>query len=111
MGLGVGGHAVWVGHVGAEYTEAGGGAIGREFCGTGISSRSCGNGKTAERLADNPRFLFADAERKGYGVVDLSPRQLTTTLRVVDDVRRPVTAIETLATFTVEAGRNVVERA
>jgi alkaline phosphatase D len=35
---------------------------------------------------------------------------LTTTLRVVDDVTKPDTRIETLATFAVEAGRSRVER-
>ncbi|NML84606.1 alkaline phosphatase D family protein [Polaromonas sp.] len=103
-------HENWVGQIKADYSVAGSAAVGVEFCGTSITSHSGGNDKTAERLAENPHFVFADAERKGYGVVDFTPRQLTTTLRVVDDVRRPVTAIETLAAFTVEAGRPVVER-
>jgi alkaline phosphatase D len=103
-------HENWVGQVKADYAQPGSPAVGVEFCGTSISSRSGGNDKTAERLAENPHFLFADAERKGYGVLDLTPGQLTTTLRVVDDVRRPVTAVETLASFSVRAGRSVVER-
>ncbi|MEO7954683.1 MAG: alkaline phosphatase D family protein [Polaromonas sp.] len=103
-------HENWVGEVKADYADAGSATIGVEFCGTSITSRSGGNDKTAVRLAENPHFLFADAERKGYGVIDLTPQRLTTRLRVVDDVRRPDAAIETLASFTVEAGRPVVER-
>ena len=103
-------HENWVGHVKADYGQATSPVVGVEFCGTSITSRSAGNEKTAERLAENPHFVFADAERKGYGVVEFTPRQLTTSLRVVDDVRRPVTALETLASFTVQAGRPVVER-
>ena len=104
-------HENWVGQVKADYAQSTSPAVGVEFCGTSISSHSGGNDKTAERLAENPHFLFADAERKGYGVVDFTPGLLTTTLRVVDDVRRPVAAVETLASFCVQAGHSVVERA
>ena len=40
-----------------------------------------------------------------------SPARLTTTLRVVDDVTKKETKIETLARFVVEAGRPRVEPA
>lgn len=104
-------HENWVGHVKADYEDPGSAPVGVEFCGTSITSRSGGNAKTAERLAENPHFLFADAQRKGYGVVEFTPRQLTTTLRVVDDVTSRDTKIETLARFVVQSGRPVIERA
>ncbi|MHB8950705.1 MAG: alkaline phosphatase D family protein [Rhodoferax sp.] len=104
-------HENWVGHVKADYADPESASVGVEFCGTSISSRSGGNAKTAQRLAENPHFVFADALRKGYGVAEFTPKQLTTTLRVVDDVTRQDTKIETLARFTVEAGRPVVELA
>jgi alkaline phosphatase D len=102
-------HENWVGHVKADYADAASPAVGVEFCGTSITSRSDGNARTAGRLAENPHFVFADAQRRGYGVAEFTPRQLTTTLRVVDDVTRRDTAIATLATFAVHAGRPVVE--
>ena len=80
-----------------------------EFCGTSITSRSGGNQKTVERLAENPHLVFAQAQAKGYGVVEFRPTQLSTTLRVLDDVTRQDSEIETLARFTVQAGRAVVE--
>ena len=104
-------HENWVGHVKADYADPNSASVGVEFCGTSITSRSSGSAKLAERLAENPHFVFADAQRKGYGVVEFTPRQLTTTLRVVDDVTRQDTQIETLARFTVQAGQPVVERA
>ncbi|WP_232834476.1 alkaline phosphatase D family protein [Rhodoferax ferrireducens] len=104
-------HENWVGHVKADYSDPGSASVGVEFCGTSITSRSGGNAKTAERLAENPHFLFADAQRKGYGVVELTPRQLTTTLRVVDNVTSRDTRIETLASFVVQSGRPLIERA
>ena len=104
-------HENWVGHVKADYGRPDSAALGVEFCGTSLTSRSGTNDKLPQRLAANPHFLFADAERRGYGVAEFTPGQLTTRLRVVDDVTRPLTRIETLASFNVQAGRPQVERA
>lgn len=104
-------HENWVGHVKADYQRPDSASVGVEFCGTSITSRSRGNEKTPQRLAENPHFVFADAARKGYGVAEFTPGLLTTTLRVVDDVAKPDAAIETLARFAVRAGRPQVERA
>ena len=103
-------HENWVGHVKVDYAKPDSATVGVEFCGTGITSRGGGNAKIAARLAENPHFVFADGERKGYGVVDITPQQLTTTLRVVDDVTRKDTRIETLAQFVVQAGKPNVKR-
>ena len=104
-------HENWVGHVLADYADAAGPAIGVEFCGTSITARSGGNAQTAERLAENPHFVYADAERKGYGIADLSARQMTVSLRVVSDVTARDSGIETLASFAVQSGRARVETA
>ena len=103
-------HENWVGPIKADYSKSSSAAVGVEFCGTSITSRSGGNGKLAETMAENPHFVFADAERKGYGVVEITPTQLKTTLRVVSDVTRPDASIETLAQFSVTGGRAVVQR-
>lgn len=103
-------HENWVGSIKTDYSTPSSAAVGVEFCGTSITSRSGGNGKLAETLVANPHFVFADAERKGYGVVDISPGQIKTTLRVVSDVTRQDASIESLAQFSVVNGRPVVER-
>jgi alkaline phosphatase D len=103
-------HENWVGQVKADYSKPNSASVGVEFCGTSITARSGDDAKLAETLAENPHFVFADAERKGYGVVEISPTQLKTTLRVVSDVTRPDAGVETLAQFSVASGRAVVER-
>ncbi len=103
-------HENWVGHIKADYADAASPTVGTEFCGTSITSRSAGNAKIPDYLAENPHFVFADSERKGYGVVELTPRKLTTTLRVVSDVTRVDSGVQTLAEFAVQAGRTVIER-
>ena len=103
-------HANWVGHVKADYADANSTNVGVEFCGTSITSHAGDGARTAELLAENPHFIFADALHRGYGVAEFTPAQLTTTLRVVDDVTRQDSAINTLARFAVQSGRPLVER-
>ena len=103
-------HANWVGHIKADYANRSSATVGVEFCGTSITSRGGGNAHTAQRLAENPHFVFADAEEHGYGVTEFTPTHLRTRLRVVDDVTRRETRIRTLAAFEVAAGRSVLER-
>lgn len=103
-------HENWVGHIKADYNDATSRTLGVEFCGTSITSHSAGNEKIPERLAENPHFVFADAERRGYGVAEFTPGRLTTTLRVVSDVKSRSSGIETLARFSVPAGQAAIER-
>ena len=111
-------HENWVGYVKSDYAQTAvakaTAPIGVEFCGTSITSTSSNVARTAARLAENPHFVFADAKSRGYGVVEFTPKQLTTTLRVVDDARQKITKVETLAQFVVPAasaaGRAVIER-
>ena len=100
-------HQNWVGHVKADYGDPGSPAIGVEFCGTSISARSDG-AQVKTQLAKNPHFIFADAERRGYGLAEFTPKRLSTSLRVVNDVTVKDTTIETLARFSVEAGRSAI---
>jgi alkaline phosphatase D len=102
-------HQNWVGHVKAGYSNPGsnvqGKVVATEFCGTSLTSGGGENDdKFKDRLANNPHFVFADAEKRGYGVVELTPKRLTTTLRVLDDVRLQASKVSTLAQFVVESG-------
>ena len=105
-------HENWVGLVKADYAHVKSASVGVEFCGTSITSRSnnAARAKVDEWLGENPHFVFADNRAKGYGVCEFTPGKLTTTLRMVDDVTRKDAKIETLASFSVQAGRAVVER-
>jgi alkaline phosphatase D len=105
-------HENWVGHLKTDYNQPSSPSVGVEFCGTAITSRTTASRqeKLPEYLAENPHFVFADAQRKGYGVAHFTPTQLSTTLRVVSDVARPDAEIETLAQFVVKTGSSRVER-
>ncbi len=109
-------HENWVGYLKADYSQTAAAqaapAIGVEFCGTSITSSAGSSAveKTPERLAENPHFIFADAKRRGYGVVEFTPKQLTTTLRVVDNVRVQNTEVSTMAQFVVSAGHTTIAK-
>lgn len=103
-------HENWVGHVKADYTRPDSAALGVEFCGTSITSRTSVSPKQAEWLAENPHFVYANGEKRGYGVVEFTPAQITTTLRAVDDVTRRDSGVQTLAQFVVQAGRAQLQR-
>jgi alkaline phosphatase D len=98
-------HQNWVGHIKQDYTDPRSAHLGVELCGTSISSRSGSNAALAQRLADNPHFVFADAERRGYGLLDVQTHQIQASLRAVVDVTRHDSDVETLARFAVESGQ------
>jgi len=104
-------HENWVGHVRADYADAASPTVGVEFCGTSITSRAGGAAQVPERLAENPHFVFADGQYRGYGVAEFTPGQLTTTLRAVQDATRADSDVFTLARFAVPSGRARIERA
>jgi alkaline phosphatase D len=105
-------HENWVGHVKADYARPESAPVGVEFCGTSVSSRANASARvTAQRLAENPHFVFADASQRGYGLCEWTPDALTTTLRVLDDATRSDARVQTQARFVVQAGRPVIERA
>ncbi len=109
-------HENWVGHIKADYAQTPAAQnskpIGVEFCGTSITSPagSSAIARTAERLAENPHFVFADATQRGYGIIDFTPQKLETRLRVVDDARKASTSVSTVAHFSVKAGQALLER-
>jgi alkaline phosphatase D len=104
-------HENWVGHVLADYADAASARVGVEFCGTSITARSGSNAQAAEAWAENPHFVFAEAEHRGYGIADITPQQMTVALRVVSDAAASDTTIATLARFAVQAGRAKIEAA
>ncbi|NBS46527.1 MAG: alkaline phosphatase [Betaproteobacteria bacterium] len=104
-------HENWVGHVKTDYQQPSAAAVATEFCGTSISSRSgVSNARLPDRLAENPHFVFADSEKRGYGIVDVQAERITTRLRVLDDATRIDASVSTLAQFSVPSGQPRIER-
>ena len=106
-------HENWVGHVKVDFSKPASASIATEFCGTSITSRhsaSSSNEKVPERIARNPHFVFADVEKRGYGLADFSMSKLQVSLRTVSDVTSKEASVQTLAQFDVASGNAMVER-
>lgn len=103
-------HQNWVGHILTDYARPDSQAVGVEFCGTSITSRNrATEAELAKILQHSPYFVFANAEYRGYGVVDVQQQSLTTTLRAVKNIRDPNSEVFTLRQFSVQAGRSEVK--
>jgi alkaline phosphatase D len=103
-------HEHWVGHVVDDADSGRAEPLGVEFCGTSISARSNSVDRVAERLAENPHFVWADAEHRGYGLLDLRPDGLQAQLMAVDQPEHAGSAQTVLARFHVGTGQRRLER-
>jgi alkaline phosphatase D len=104
-------HQNWVGHILADYARPNSQAVAVEFCGTSISSRNRATDAEIERiLQHSPYFVFANAQYRGYGIVDVQQHSLTTSLRAVKNIRDPDSEVFTLSRFSVDAGRSVIQK-
>jgi len=104
-------HQNWVGEILANYKQPQSQVVGVEFCGTSLSSRSRATQAELDKiLKHSPYFSFANAQYRGYGLVDVTQHNLTTTLRAVQNIRNPDSEVKTLASFAVEAGQSKVYR-
>ena len=103
-------HENWVGYIKEDYDNPSSSVLGVEFCGTSVTSIGQGVRFIESRLAKNPHFIFAEATKKGYGVAEFTPKEMTVTLRVVNNAQDEVTTIESLAKFSVESGSNKINQ-
>lgn len=78
--------------------------VSSELCGTSIASQGPSQDRLDALRPDNPHVHLAQAGR-GYCTLELRPGRATAAVRILDDVTRPDSGIETVARFTAEAGR------
>jgi alkaline phosphatase D len=55
-------------------------------------------------LADNPAIHYGRADKRGYAIMELSPKSCAVHFQALDDVRDPHSPIRRLASFAVEDG-------
>jgi alkaline phosphatase D len=106
-------HRHIAGHVPFDNADWDGPAVAVEFMSSSISSSgdSDDNWKGLPTvLRNNPQMELMSLQR-GYQVYDVTPRQWTTEIKVMDTVSRKGGQISTLAKFAVEPSRPKIERA
>ncbi|MBF0178642.1 MAG: alkaline phosphatase D family protein [Magnetococcales bacterium] len=101
-------HQNWVARLHQDPYDIRSPVVASEFVGTSITSRMGRSQKEAERhAAQNPQCLLVNTEKRGYGMVELTPERAEVALRVLEDPRREDSGIATLARFVVEDGKPV----
>ncbi|MEE2001490.1 alkaline phosphatase D family protein [Alkalimonas sp. MEB108] len=99
-------HQNWVAKVHADPYNKESKVLATEFTGTSITSRSRATKAGIRRhLSRNPHLLYANAEYRGYGLVDITPAKTEVTLFAVEEVATSDSAVSVLARFAVPAGK------
>lgn len=93
-----------------DFDDARAPVVATEFVGTSITSQGPSRQRVETILAENPHFKFANGSRRGYTLVELSPKRCVTRLRAIDNATDPQSDIRDLAAFTVEDGRPGAQR-
>jgi len=106
-------HASYAMDIKRDFADPDSQTIGVELVGTSISSGGNGvevsaNGRNF--LDHNPHLKLVD-ERRGYVLVELTPRELRAHYRAVPYIDRPGAPVATVRSFTVEAGDPGLHRA
>jgi alkaline phosphatase D len=105
-------HSNWANDLLVDFDDLGGRAVATEFVGTSISSGGDGTAtpsRLTSILAENPCVKFHNAQR-GYVRCEATAKQWKSDFQIVPYVTRPGAALETAASFVVEAGRPGVQK-
>ena len=95
----------------ADFDDPASPVVATEFCGTSITSQGPVQARLDALLPDNPHVRFANSEKRGYVVLELTERRCLAQLRALDSEKRPDSGLSTLAAFVVENGRPGAETA
>jgi alkaline phosphatase D len=83
--------------------------VATEFVGTSVTSSSRPQQRTAQYVAMNPHIRYGRSDRRGYMLLEVTPKETRTRFMGLDDVRDPKTAQRELAAFRVADGKAGVE--
>jgi len=102
-------HSHWVNDLKQDFDRPDSPTVATEFCGTSITSQAWAQERNLALLPDNPHVRYCSSEKRGYVVMELTPKQCRATLRGIDNEKRRDTGISTQANFVVEDGRPGVQ--
>ena len=88
-----------------DFDDPGAATVATEFCGTSITSQGPLQTRLDALQADNPHVRYANSEKRGYVVMDLTEKRCLAQLRGIDDEKEAATPVSTLAPCVVTYGR------
>lgn len=78
--------------------------IATEFVGTSVTSSSRPQAQTVEHVEKNPHMLYGRSDKRGYMLLEVTPKRTVTHFMGLDDVRDAKSAVAKLASFQVNEG-------
>jgi len=94
----------------ADFDDPDSPVVATEFCGTSITSQGPAQARLDALRPENPHVRFANSEKRGYAVLELTERRCLAQLRALDSEKAADSPISTLAAFVVEDGHPGAER-
>ena len=81
-----------------------------EFCGTSVTSSSRAQARTLAHVSNNPHMKYGRSDRRGFMLMEVTPKGTTTRFMGLEDVRDAGSGVEVLAAFRVADGKVGAER-
>jgi alkaline phosphatase D len=97
-------HSFWTNDLKLDFDDPRSSTVATEFVGTSITSPGVSFERFSSFLPENPHVRFFESRKRGYVMVDLERRRMTTRFQTVSDVTDPRATLSTLRSFTVEDG-------
>ena len=97
-------HAFFAADLRRDFTDAKSPVVASEFVGGAITSQGSSEATMRTALTRNPHLRYGRADKRGYGVLDVTPDRCAVEFRAVDDEKSRNSATGTLARFTVASG-------
>ena len=98
-------HSNVVADLKTDFDRPGARVVATEFCGTSISSHGLAASRVAAALPFNPHIHYSRPDQRGSVVFTLDRKQLRADLRVVANPADAQSAVDTAASFVVDAKR------
>lgn len=84
--------------------------VATEFVGTSVTSSSRPQERTAQYVAMNPHIKYGRSDKRGWMLLEVTPKEVRTRFMGLDDVRDAASRQRVLAQFRVKDGKAGVEQ-
>jgi alkaline phosphatase D len=84
--------------------------VATEFVGTSVTSSSRSQARTEEHVKKNPHMLYGRSDKRGYMLLEVTPKETVAHFMGLDDVRNAKSAVAEVAAFRVGDGVAGAER-
>lgn len=104
-------HSFWVTALKSDFDDPASDSIASEFVTTSITSQSGPEERIQAITRENPHILYANGRERGYLRLEITPSSVRADLRAVSSVKERNPSCHTQASFVVEDGCPIPQRA